>query len=437
VSDPTQSQFPPDLANVTCPQCRFSFTARVHAIVDGSDDELRRLLVTGRLNVAQCPQCGTLHRAALPLLYHDADKEAAFVLLPEGFSVARDEQERAIGRLTNRVLESLPPEQRKMYLLQPQTFIVEQTFVDTVLESTGVSRDELERARARGRLIERLLTATGPDHFASILGEADAGSEYELLLLIRALLDDALTAGDEPRAKALAAVQQQLTAHVGEPELSFDDLLRELDTALGEDRLDSVVAILRPALDYAFFAELTNRMETADKERAEALHRLRTALLDSVDRIDAGAKEEVEAAVDLLKWVLQSRHPKPALESREEEITSAFFLVLQANIQAATEKADPEITSRLEAIYQAAVELVEARMTPRERLVNELARTAEPEARRSLLAAASEPVDEALVDLLRETAAEARHGGVEHVAQNLDAAAEHIEQQLELSAPSQ
>ena len=44
--------------NVTCPQCRNSYTATVEMVIDAQQDADSKLrLLSGRLNVAQCPHC--------------------------------------------------------------------------------------------------------------------------------------------------------------------------------------------------------------------------------------------------------------------------------------------------------------------------------------------------------------------------------------------
>jgi hypothetical protein len=370
----------------------------------------------------------------VPVLYHDASADAAYVFLPDSLSVPREEQEKAIGRLTNRVLESLPAEERRMYLLQPQTFIVEQTFVDAILEASGVSRADLDRARERGRLVERMLQAGSPEELDSLVADRDEGSDYELLLLVGALIDDAEAAGDDARAEGLRDLRETLAARFGELRLGIDEVLPELVKAHAAGTLDDLVAPLRSLLDYGFFTQLTERIDAADGAQREELTALRAALLEAIDRLDASTKAEVEAAVELLKWVLQSRHPRPALESRLEELSPAFFLVLSANLQAAEESADPAVVERLHAIQSAAVELVEGSMAPLDRLVNRLARATDAESRREALAAAEEPITADVVAALRATASRAAAGGAAEIAANLEAAADEVDQQLRVEA---
>jgi len=78
---------------VTCPLCRQKFTVVGHNIVDASrNQKLRELLLRGRLNLAVCPYCGA-------------------------------ERQKIIGDLTNQLINSIPQEERKAYILQPKVFI--------------------------------------------------------------------------------------------------------------------------------------------------------------------------------------------------------------------------------------------------------------------------------------------------------------------------
>ena len=54
-----------------------------------------------------------------------------------------------IGKMINQVTESLPPEQRKAYLFQPQTTLTMQGMLERILEADGISKEEIEAQRAR------------------------------------------------------------------------------------------------------------------------------------------------------------------------------------------------------------------------------------------------------------------------------------------------
>ena len=108
---------------VTCPNCQAQFTIPIHSIVDGQDPVLKSALLQGRLNVAQCPQCGLTDLLNAPLLYYDQEKELALVFAPNNLQLRGADQEKVIGNLTNTLINSLPAEERKFYLFNPKQFL--------------------------------------------------------------------------------------------------------------------------------------------------------------------------------------------------------------------------------------------------------------------------------------------------------------------------
>ena len=54
---------------LTCPACQTPFLGEVHQIVDvGLHPDMKQMLLTGALNVVQCPACGTATRVGTPFL---------------------------------------------------------------------------------------------------------------------------------------------------------------------------------------------------------------------------------------------------------------------------------------------------------------------------------------------------------------------------------
>src|SRR5262245_50708636 len=111
----------PQQSTVRCPNCRQPVQATIYNIVDvGKEPRLKEMLLRGQINALSCPNCGYRGALSMPMLYHDPVKQLALVLMPPELGLKRDEEERQIGKLTNALMESIPQEQRKMYMLQPQ-----------------------------------------------------------------------------------------------------------------------------------------------------------------------------------------------------------------------------------------------------------------------------------------------------------------------------
>jgi len=125
-------------SQVTCPACQTQFVGELHQIIDvGQNPELNELLLSGYLNVVQCPSCGSVTQVATPLLFHDPEHELFMVHVPMEMNLSHDEQQKVIGRLVRTSMDRLPAEERRGYMLQPQTIISLQTLLEKVLETTS------------------------------------------------------------------------------------------------------------------------------------------------------------------------------------------------------------------------------------------------------------------------------------------------------------
>ena len=99
---------------LTCPACQSPFVGEVHQIVDvGLHPEMKQMLLTGNLNVAQCPACGTTTRVSTPFLYHDPEHEHFLVYVPMEMGVGQSDQETIIGQLVRQAMDQLPAEERR------------------------------------------------------------------------------------------------------------------------------------------------------------------------------------------------------------------------------------------------------------------------------------------------------------------------------------
>ena len=136
------------MTGTTCPNCQAQFTAPIHSIIDGQDPELKSALLQGRLNVAECPQCGLADILNSPLLYYDQEKELALVLAPNDLHLMGADQEKVIGNLTNTLINSLPAEERKFYLFNPKQFLTMDGLIKAVLEADGIT-EEITNALAK------------------------------------------------------------------------------------------------------------------------------------------------------------------------------------------------------------------------------------------------------------------------------------------------
>jgi hypothetical protein len=106
---------------ISCPNCRQPIVADIEQLYDaGANPEAKQRLLSGSNNLVQCPHCGFQGPVETPIVYHDPQKELLLTYIPPVLNMPRNEQEKLIGNLINQVVNRLPQEQRKGYLLRPQ-----------------------------------------------------------------------------------------------------------------------------------------------------------------------------------------------------------------------------------------------------------------------------------------------------------------------------
>ena len=104
----------PTRMTIQCPRCGQPVNAMVERIVDaGQDPQAKGRLLSGQLNGFQCSNCGLISNVAVPLVYHDADKELLITFVPMELGLPKDKQEKMIGDLLRDVMSTIPQEKMK------------------------------------------------------------------------------------------------------------------------------------------------------------------------------------------------------------------------------------------------------------------------------------------------------------------------------------
>ena len=112
----------------SCPSCRQPVAVDIQQVFDmGQDPLAKQKLLSNTSNFMQCPSCGYQGMLAVPIVYHDPEKELLLTFFPPDLNTPVNEQEKQIGPLINRIMNNLPQEKRKAYLLQPQIMLTYQT----------------------------------------------------------------------------------------------------------------------------------------------------------------------------------------------------------------------------------------------------------------------------------------------------------------------
>jgi hypothetical protein len=301
---------------ITCPSCQIPYLAEIVQIADvGQNPQIKEALLSGHLNSAQCQKCGAITQISAPLLYHDPEHELFMVHIPIEMKLDHQEKEKIIGRLVQQAMDRLPPEERRGYMLQPQTVLSMQTFVEKVLETEGVTPEMLARQRAQSDLLQSLVISNETTVERLLVDRVDLIDE-SFFAILRAMKEAAENSNQEETALKLINLQAKLyrTTEVGkrlekrqqamnaltrdvrkEGELTPRLLLKHVLTNREDyDTVESIILAGQPAFDYQFFILLSERIEKREKAGRDAsqLLVLREKLVQLRDDLEKRSREQ-------------------------------------------------------------------------------------------------------------------------------------------------
>lgn len=426
------------LARVTCPNCRTSFGVPIEQVLDVEmDPSAKARLLAGQVNLTICPACGFASILEIPFIYHDPRKELALVYMPMAAGRTDMERQQAIGALSRAVMSTMPQEQRKSYLLNPQVFLTYESLVNRVLEADGITPEMIQAQRDRADLLKRLLEASTTEERMALIRENEAmldeiffrilslnleqadalgrGEAFQRLMEVRALLLEQTAVG-----RKLAARSRALQALEAEP--TREKLLDLLVEAEDPTVRAVLITLGQPLVDYLFFQKLTHRIEgEADEEKRKRLEALREEVMEIREQIReqirAQAREEVQAKLRLLQDLLTSEQPKLLARRRLVEMDDLFLNVLASEMESARQAGDQETLSRLQEIWMLVKEILQEQVPPELLLMTQLLEAPDEGTMRQILEANSQMLTKEFLGLLEQMEQDFRARGEEAVAQ--------------------
>jgi hypothetical protein len=380
---------PQMIARVTCPNCQNQFQTPVEQVIDvRADPSAKARVLNGAVNVAVCPHCGTGGPLGLPFLYHDPDKELAFVFMPMEAGRSDVERQQAIGKLTTEVMNSLPPEERKGYLLQPQVFFSMENLVDKLLELEGITPEMIEAQRAKADLLRRMLETESDEDLEAMIRENEDAIDDDFFRLLTVNLQVVQSAGQAAGLEKLAALREKLLelTDVGKRVKAQEEMIETLRAdptretlidllieSADEETREVLLVFGRPLVDYPFFQALTARIDAAsDAQEKKRLTELRKEVLAVRDRLDEQARAVIEERAELLRDLLISSDPENLARRRFAELDQAFFNLLASELEEAQEAGNEDAVKSLQAIWELVLRLSEETLPPVVRLLNRL-----------------------------------------------------------------
>ena len=386
---------------ITCTNCGNAFQAEVEQILDvGQDRSVKGRLLSGQINVFQCPNCGFQLNVASPVMYHDAEHELLMVHFPMELGISQDQQEQMIGQWVRKITDQLPMEQRKGYLLNPRRTFTMQGMIDTVLEQEGVTKEMLNERQEKLQLLETFLQ-TNPEQYPELAAQNDAALDEEFFSILTVTAESAMAGGQQQVGEQLIALRDAILPHssYGQEILEVSKrqeaaaqrvtkdvqnlgndvthtTLAEMAAQNGEDSdyLQVFASMMRPIMDYNFFAAMT---EIIDNHRNKKLRRkakiARDTLLEIVELIDQQNQMAFQQAEAVLENILAATNIQQALHQNIAAINDSFMAVLNQKLQQ-TQQTDPAKFEKLLEVQQQVNELIMQSSPPEVRFINELIR---------------------------------------------------------------
>ncbi|HLA06997.1 MAG TPA: CpXC domain-containing protein [Anaerolineales bacterium] len=370
---------------IACPNCRQMITANIEQLFDVTQDPpSKQRLLGGVSNTARCPHCGYQGRLATPIVYHDNDKELLLTFFPPELRMPLNEQERLIGPLIKKITDSLQPEKRKGYLLNPVPNLTYESMIKTILGKDGITPEMLKEQQDRVQLVERLIQANSADVRSEIIKQNIALFDEQFFALFSRLAQSTMANGQEPVGRQLAEVQKQLLEEtefgrglkesVGELEtaqkslqeagqsLTREKLLELVIASPNDARLRAYVSLARSGMDYQFFQLLTDKISNASGDEKSKLESMREKLLDFTNEMDKQIEARYKQAQDFIESLLAQEDIVKAVQENLEGFTQDTVDLVNQLLRQASEKNDYARMGKL----QKMMEVLRAVSTPPE-----------------------------------------------------------------------
>lgn len=401
----------PQPIQISCPACGTPFRTAIYTLLDVTQQpELKSLLLSGRINLAVCPNCRSASMLAAPLIYHDAAKQLCLVHFPQELNSRPGEQERFVGEATSFLMRSLPADAPRSHLLAPRRFLTLPSLLDAVLEADGISRETLNRQRAQIELISELAGLLPDDAaFSNLVEQHWEELTPEFFATLAAFIEATPPQQSEAQTM-LMQLQERLMAQLGGSAHDDAELEQAIDRlmAASDAELEPAVADLRGMIDYGFYQRWNARIEAAEAagqhEEAALLDARRARLLTIVEELDRQAQAMFESGSKLLDELFATPDPLAALRERADRVDEAFMMVLSANAAAAQRADRTDLVEQFEQLAEVALGIIQERMSPEDRFINELLSAETPQQATRMLRTSVAKITPDLVKRLNELA---------------------------------
>lgn len=379
-----------------CPNCQQPIAVEVTQVIDvGKNPQLKQKLLSGSMNIIQCPHCGFQGQLPTPMVYHDPDKELLLTYNPPEAGLSMEERERKMAPLLKKVTQELPPEERKGYLFQPQTMMSMESLVKRVLKEDGITEEDIEDQEQKVRLLQKLLSKDGKE-LEEFIQENEDMIDREFFMIFSQIAQRLVATQNEENVKKIQELQESLldNTEIGRQirkesqelekarsdlerigqNLTRNTLLEMIEKATNKERVKALASLARPAMDYQFFQMFTEKIEQLEGEERKSLIEKRNVLLKLTKEIDQQIEDRISQAKEILDTIIKADPIKKGVMENISYIDEFFIQALTSEIELAKKEDNKERLERLQEVLSTIEEI----STPAEfKLIDELLEAAD------------------------------------------------------------
>lgn len=393
--------FRPQAVSLRCPQCGFNYQTPVFNIVDvGQTPELKQVVLSGSLNASQCPNCRNVNYLASPFLYHDPAHEFLGVFIPTQLNISEAQRQKVIGDLSKALMDSLPAEQRRYYMVSPQQFLTMDSLLEKLLGFEGVTPDMLAASRKKVELVSELARLKDDAiAFSITVKENERYLDQEFFSILTNLVLTAQNEGATQQAELITDLRERLLplTEIGRRMLKQRRAVQGLGAsptresimaallAADEDEAEAIAVVARPIMDYQFFQDYTNHIESAPADRRPVLEANRQRMLQVLESMRAADQSAAQASTQVLQELLGAENLEQAVQEMLPYIDQAVMGLLAANIEEAEKRGAKAAATRLKQVWDAIVTAMDAALPPEMRLLYALIDADYPDGTRAML----------------------------------------------------
>lgn len=358
----------------SCPNCGQPMVAEIFQVIDANKEfQLKEILLAGGLNFAQCQLCGFQGQLPIPLVYHDKEKDLLLTFSPPDTNKTMEEKETALAPLLKQVIDNLEPQDRKGYLFQPQDMLTMNNLVKNVLLADGITDEMIQAQQEKTKLLDTLFNQDGEQLKKTVI-ENNENIDREFFAIFAEIAQRIISSRDEKSIEKIKAVQDVLMAEtdIGKEILSET---REIQAAtqsleaLGEnltrgsllelvisapnlERVKAFAGLVRPAMDYEFFQNFTERIEAAGESDRKTLVEKRNLMLKVTQEIDEQLQQKVGEATETINRIIENESIEEGLMKNIGLVDQLFVQALSGEINQAEESKNEERKEKLIELFQ-------------------------------------------------------------------------------------